>query len=206
MSNTPNFPSRCQFPTEQQLRAMALRAQLLAVDAQASALSTMDREHTLGIEAGERLNGTRRSIHDFVDDVFKFVEGTHPPEVLRGTLTALGLRAKDLKAECDKLKETGKQLAQLRFSRTSASTTVPYEVATAAPAEAEKVARDQGAGQNVTEPVVPADPGKLQVKADYACLRAEIDEYAAFGLQVHALCNLAMEFCYNTAIDTISKT
>ncbi len=202
--NTCKFPATCKFPSQQQLRAMALRAQLLAIDAQVSALTSMDREHSLGIEAGNQLDRTRKSVHDFLRDVLSFAEGCDDIslEQTRSTISVLAMRSGDLKKESENLKETGVQLARFRFNLTNAAASVPTEIATAAPADAEKIASTAGtpAAAEVLNTAVPAEVTRLQIKADYACLRAEVDEYAALALQIHALCNLSLEFCFNAAV------
>lgn len=178
--------------SQQQLRAMALRAQLLAVDAQAEALRCMDREHTLGVEFSLAINSVRTDIHDFMTDVFAMVKKSADVscDEVRANVAVIAGRAKQLKLEADNLRDCGKRGAQFRFSTVSpdaASTPVAAPGCTA---------------ENPATPEpVPATEDKLQAKADFACLRAEIDEYAAFAMQVHALVNLASEYCYSAAAE-----
>lgn len=184
---------------QQQLRTMALRAQLLALDAQAEALRCMDREHSLGVESSTQVNFVRTDVHDFMDDVFALVKKSAdvPSDETRGGIAVMVDRAKNLKAEADKLRDCGKRGAQFRYSTTSPeAASTPVAAPGCSPAEA-----SVGAVPPTPSPV-PVTTEKLQAKADFACLRAEVDEYAAFAMQVHALCNLALEYCYTAGADS----
>lgn len=185
--------------SQQQLRTMALRAQLLAVDAQAEALRCMDREHTLGVESSLQVNFVRTDVHDFMNDVFALVKKSAevPLEETRGGIAVMLERAKNLKAEADKLRDCGKRGAQFRYS------THAPDAAFAPVADPGCSPPDAGVGAVPPTPQpVPVTTEKLQAKADFACLRAEVDEYAAFAMQVHALCNLALEYCYTAGADS----
>lgn len=192
----------CKYPTQQQLRAMALRAQLLAIDAQASALTTMDREHSFGVEASYQLERNRRDVHDFVRDVLAFAEHSQDKELpeANSCLCVLVRRASDLKTEFKALQKSGTQHAQWRFRFTAAASQVPSEVVEAAPTTTETVVNQAPEAKPITDQSVPVDVSRLQMKADFACLRAEVDEFAALELQVHALCNLALEYCFTEAV------
>lgn len=182
MSMTTDFSK--QTGDGQNLRAIALRAQLLALDAQAEALRAMDREHSLGVESSFYINSICQKIHDFMNDVFAQVRKSDETDILafRASLTVLLERSKSLKAESDDLKVRGGNAAQFRFALTGGAATSPAAT------------EPQQAG------AVPVDPEKLQNRADFACLRAEVDEFAAFALQIHALANLAMEYCFTAAV------
>lgn len=184
--------------TEQHLRAMALRAQLLALDAQAEALRSMDREHSLGVESSFSIECVRTDVHDFMNDVFNVVRKSSEVAIdqLRGSIGVLAERAKQLKQEGDKLKDRGLNAAKFRYA-----TSCPDACGTVVAAPGASPV-DGAAGPVPQAGVtVPASTEKLQAKADFACLRAEVDEYAAYAMQVHALCNLALEYCFTAAAD-----
>lgn len=180
--------------SQQQLRAMALKAQLLAVDAQAAALRSMDREHTFGIESTYTVDRIHATMHDFMSDIFTLVGKADKVEIAetRSAISVMVARAKELKREADELKERGARNAQFRYNLTHGA------------AETLKVSAETPKTDNSTAveplPAAPVEPLKLQDKADFACLRAEVDEYMAFAMQVHALCNLALEYSFSAAV------
>ncbi|MBX9685050.1 MAG: hypothetical protein K2X27_00035, partial [Candidatus Obscuribacterales bacterium] len=180
--------------SHQQLREMALNAMLLAVDAQSAALKSMDREHSLGLENSYSVDRVREKCRDLVQSAQIIVKGgeslclNETRDKLRSMSTVVG----KIKEEVDRFKEQAQPKARARYAHLETMLGVVVEPKPES-ADAPK-ASDASAGQAPTTSDVAAEPKKLTAQAGYACLRAEVDEFEAFAMQVHAICNLTLEY------------
>lgn len=176
--------------SDQQLRAMALNAMLLAADAQAAALQTMDREHTLGVENSYSVKYLIGLAKDFVDSTNEIVKLAESKEFVetRDKIRALATGASKIKDEVDKFRQATEPKAKNRYEQ------LLMQLGHQANCDA-----NCDAGTASTPVDVGHDCKKLTAQAGFACLRAEVDEYAAFAMQLHALCNLGLEYALNAA-------
>lgn len=181
--NTDTYPK-----SQQQLRSMALHAQLLAVDAQAAALRDMDHEHTFGMESTFDIDRLRERVHTFVKHISSFVADCEElsKEDARARLAALADKAAVIKSDADQVNKNGALHAKFRYSPTAKAAVSPEAFAEPG----------KSTGDDNKSTSIPTEVNQLQARADFACVRAELDEYFAFTLQVHALCNMALEFGY----------
>lgn len=182
--------------TQQQLRSMALNAMLLALDAQAAALQSMDREHSLGIESSYSVKSLLGKTKDFVQSAAELVK-------LSDKVTFIETRQKvrSLAAGARRIKEDADEFT----ASTNPKAATRYEQLLMELGEGKSPDADAAAGDAETPNEVAAQGRKITAQAGFACLRAEIDEYAAFSLQIHATCNLALEYALNAAAKSAQK-
>lgn len=183
---------------QQQLRDMALNAMLVAVDAQAAALKSMDREHSFGIENSFSVEHLRGQVKDLVQSAHMIVSGCRKCEFseTREKIQALASVSRRVKGEADLFKTGGAPKAKQRFDSLLLQVGVDEPKATPVPPS------EQPAGQAPTNTDIAHDPRKLSAQAGFACLRAEIDAFEAFAMQIHAVCNLALEYALNAAVES----
>lgn len=169
--------------SEQQLRDMALNAMLLALDAQSAALHSMDREHSLGVENGYSIDHLRQKSKDLIQSAQVIVKNADTMQLdeLREKIVALSMGSVRLKHEADQFKASCQGRAKNRYEHL------------------ELVLGDNPNKDTAVGSAPGRDPRQLTVEAGRACLRAEVDEYDAFALQIHAMCNLALEYALNAA-------
>lgn len=200
---------------QQQLREMALNAMLLAVDAQAAALKSMDREHSLGIENSFSVERLRERVKDLVQSAHAIVRSGSAAELAetREKIQSLATVARRVKADADRFKADSAPRAKFRYDHLlmQMGMVEPEPAVELAPtlngskadeAIAQTPPSEAPAGKAPTSTDVAHDPQKITAQAGFACLRAEIDEYEAFTMQVHATCNLALEYALNFAVET----
>lgn len=178
--------------SEQQLRDKALNAMLLALEAQSEALRSMDCEHSFGVENSFTINRLCSISKDFLQSTRAIVHASESDSLLeiRAGVRSLAAAAGRLKQEADTFRSSGQAHAKQRYEHLlmllgdQAADTFDYAPATESP----------------TPTDVGANPNVLSSQAGRACLRAEIDVFAAFSLQIHAICNLALEYALNAAV------
>ena len=178
--------------SEQQLRQKALNAMLLALEAQAAALHSMDSEHSLGVENAYSIDRLRSQAADLIQSTNAIVQESQTAGILelRDRIRSLATVARRLKAESDAFKSAGQSRAKSRYEH----------LLMMLGEEGSCSEEEAAAGQCPTSTDVPCNGQKLSVQAGKACLRAEIDEFEAYSLQVHAICNLALEYALNAAL------
>lgn len=192
------FETHAYIMSEQQLREMALNAMLLAVDAQAAALKSMDREHSFGVENSFSVERLRDQLKDLVQSTHTIVRGADSSCIneTREKIKSLASAVTKLKGDADRFKEAAQPRARARYAQLLMQMGVEGPKAThpdkTDPADAE-------AGKALTPGEVATDTRGLSSQAGFACLRAEVDEFLAFVLQIHASCNLALEYALNAA-------
>jgi hypothetical protein len=179
---------------------MALNAMLLAVDAQSAALKSMDREHSMGIENSFSIDRLRGQVKDFVQSAHIIVAETEKLslEQTREKIAALAIVARRLKADADRFRDASQPKAKHRYDHLLMQTGLSG-FSGSTEQKPETVPADAPAGQAPTDTSVSHEPQKLTVQAGFACLRAEVDIYEAFTMQLHAVCNLALEYVLNAA-------
>lgn len=182
--------------SQQQLRSMALNAMVLALDAQAAALQSMDREHSLGIESSYSVKSLLGKAKDFVQSAAELVK-------LSESVSFIETRQKvrSLAAGAQRLKEEAAEF----ITNTNPKANSRYEQLLMELGEAKSPEATAPAGNAETPNEVGAQGRKITAQAGFACLRAEIDEFAAFSLQIHATCNLALEYALNAAAKSAQK-
>jgi len=186
---------------DQQLREMALNAMLLAVDAQAAALKSMDREHSLGVENSfsiERLRNQTKDLVQSAQTVVKSAESSCIHE-LREKVKALATSVRNLKDNADRFREAAQPRAKFRYDHLLMQMGME-EPKLAKDGDEAKQQSSAEAGAAPTNTDVAVDSRKLQAQAGFACLRAEVDEYYAYAMQVHATGNLALEYALNAVV------
>lgn len=185
---------------QQQLRDMALNAMLLAVDAQSAALKSMDREHSMGIENSFSIDRLRGQVKDLVQSTHLIVNESEKlsQEETRDRIKSLANVARKLKSEADRFREASQPKARHRYDHLLMQTGLEG-FSGAGEVGQGKCPAEAPAGQAPTDTQVSHEPKKLTVQAGFACLRAEIDIYEAFAMQLHAICNLALEYALNAA-------
>lgn len=176
--------------SQQQLRSIALNAMVLALDAQAAALQSMDREHSLGIESSYSVKNLLGRTKDFVQSALELVKLSESVGFIetRQKIRSLAVGAGRLKEEADKF-----------FSNTEPKASMRYEQLLMELGENKLPESSLPAGEAPTPQDVATNGRRITAQAGFACLRAEIDEFAAFTLQIHATCNLALEYALNAA-------
>jgi len=169
--------------SEQQLRDTALNAMLLALDAQSAALHSMDREHSLGVENGYSIDNLRQRSKDLIQAAQTIVKTSDSMTLdeLREKIMSLAVASTRLKTSADAFKVSCQGRAKNRYEHL------------------ELLLGDNKNKDGVVGSAPARDPRQLTVEAGRACLRAEVDEYDAFALQIHAVCNLALEYALNAA-------
>ncbi len=193
--------------SQQQLRDMALNAMLLAVDAQAAALKSMDREHTFGLENSFTVDRLRDHIKDLVQSAHVIVKAGKACSLTetREKIQSLAAAARRMKDDADHFRATSAPLAKTRYDNMLLQMGLdePKLAQDATETAASEVkASDLPAGEAPTSTEVGHEPRALTAQAGFACLRAEIDEYSAFAMQIHAVCNLALEYALNAAAES----
>ncbi|MBX9571862.1 MAG: hypothetical protein K2X77_23415 [Candidatus Obscuribacterales bacterium] len=175
---------------EQQLRLQALNAMLSALTAQAAAIQSMDREHSLGIENSYSVKSLLDQANTFAQAAFDAVTRSESASFIdtRNNVRLLAVAARRLKEEADKF-----------TSRTQPKAATRYQELLLQLGEKENSDSQAAAGEASTPIEVAASGRKISAQAGYACLRAEIDEFTAFSMQIHAMCNLALEYALNAA-------
>lgn len=178
--------------SEQQLRNMALNAMLLAIDAQSAALHSMDREHSLGVENGFSIDRLRSQAKDLLQSTQTIVQTSQSLSLadLRDKIAALASASRRLKGEADRFKDSSQSRARARYEHLLMMLGDDQDTST----------EQLPAGKAPTDTKVGWDTDQLSAQAGKACLRAEIDEFEAFSLQIHAICNLALEYALNEAV------
>lgn len=185
---------------EQQLREMALNAMLLAVDAQAAALKSMDKEHSFGIENSFSVERLRAECKDLVQAAHAIVKNAEANCLndTRDKITALAVSARKLKDGADRFQASASPRAKSRYDHLLMQ--MGMEVLQQGCADPEAVkASEAEAGKAPTNTEIAGDVRKLSAQAGFACLRAELDECRAYAMQIHATCNLALEYALKAA-------
>ena len=180
--------------SDQQLRSIALNAMILAAESQAAALHSMDREHSLGVENSysiKRLLGRTKDFVQSTQEIVKLSESNCSFTETRDKIRSLAAGARTLKDEADKFKSASEPKAKARYE------TLLMQLGQLG--EQTKSQLETPAGKAATPTDVAIDSPKITVQAGFACMRAEIDEFAAFSMQIHAVCNLALEYALNAA-------
>jgi len=190
---------------QQQLRHAALDAMLLAVESQTAAVKSMDSEHSLGIENTFAAEHLRLKVRELVQAAESIVKDTRTDSFndTRERIQTLATTAHRLKDEADHFHREATPRARNRYeqllillglaeSRLPSNTNKPAS-------ENDPPPLDAPAGEAPTDTRVSTGSKNLNAQAGYACLRAEVDEHMAFALQIHAICNLALEYALNAA-------
>lgn len=164
--------------SQQQMRHLALTSQLIAIDAQATVLKTMDTEHSFGLESTFEVEVLIAAVHDFALSAEHLVLKAKSAciEEIRHSLQAVCNLSADLKTKADSLSKRGQMRAKYRLQNTVLEPNSQAE-------------NSEGT----------SDPGKLLAAAQHSCLQAELNQFATFSLQIHAICDLALEYCFNAA-------
>jgi hypothetical protein len=182
MSHSKNFED--YFPNGQSLRSSALHYQLLALDGQLQVLQALDLEHSLGVQSSTEAALLLQHARDLVKSVETIAHRAKSAskESTMQSLLALRDATKRLGDRAQALDRNGLDRAKLRLDQCLSE-------------------HPQVPGPSV-EGIVPADAEKLTVKAGISCYRAEVNQFDTFALQIKALCDLALEFAYNSAVES----
>jgi len=180
-----SFPTNLdEFFKPQDVRKSVLHSQLLALECQVRVIKALDVEHSFGVEGSvnaEFLLGHARDLVSSAETIAQRAKHASKDSTLN-SLRALRETAAELTNRARTLDKDALSRAKMRLDQCLA--------------EHAGVTPESVAGH------VPADPQRLAVKAGVSCFRAEGEQFKTFAVQVEALCDLALEFVYKSALES----
>lgn len=169
----------------QQIRRSALSSQLLALKAQARAIKSIGVEHADGLDLADNVevDWLVKNAQDFSDSALN--------------------RAKEFEhadaGDTAKALETLLLTCQDIESRVGNMNTLRHEHAHERMVDAINALFGGEPPAASDEDPVPSGSKQLEQRAHMSCFSAESEQYSTFGMQVLAVCHLAMEIAFNAA-------
>jgi hypothetical protein len=181
MSIPSNFE---EFVNPQSVRRSALHFQLLALEGQTRVIKALDIEHAFGIESTSGAELVLGHARDFVKSAEIVAEraGSAPRETTVASLKALRETARRISERASALDKSGLERAKMRLDQC--------------------LCEHAQIDPSSLDGVVPGTAAQMAVKAGVSCYRAEAEQLDTFALQVRALCDLALEYAYNAAVQS----
>ncbi len=169
----------------QQIRRSALTSQLLALKAQARAIKSIGVEHANGLDLADNVevDWLVRNAQDFADSAL-----AHSRDFAHGDTEANGKALEMLLLTCQDIE-----------SRVGNLDSLHHEQAHERMVEAIDALFGGEPPAATDEDPVPSGSKNLEQRAHMSCFSAEAEQYSTFGLQVLAVCHLAMEIAFNAA-------
>lgn len=173
-----------QFIKPQSVRKSALQSQLSALDCQLRVIKALSLEHSLGVEDSGDAEFLLGQARDLVASSQAVAEraGKVSKDTTLKSLRALRDMAIEIQNRANVLDKDALSRARMRLDHCLS--------------EHAGITTESVAGH------VPADCDSLAVKAGVTCCNAESEQFKTFAMQIAAVCDLALEFAYNSALES----
>lgn len=172
----------------QQIRRSALSSQLLALKAQARAIKSIGVEHANGLDLADNVevDWLVRNAQDFSESALR-----HAREFAHADADSKAKSLETLLLTCQDIETRVGNMNSLR-----------HEQAHERMVEAiDALFGGEPPAASDDDPV-PSGSKQLEQRAHMSCFSAESEQYSTFGLQVLAVCHLAMEIAFNAAAES----